>query len=244
MVGVLRLAIKFKVRRISSGEEKIPESGAAIVIAPHLCEFDSMIAPELVTRAGRMPRIFAKSSLWKVPVVKQAFNSGKLIPVERDSANAAKSIDIAREALDHGDIVFIFPEGTTSKDPDSWPMSTKTGAARLALISGAPVIPIMQDGAQFLSKKRTDLSWYPKYHSGKKVVVRLKVHDPIDFSNVFTGKVDNPTPLQIDEVNSIIEQTLTQIVEESREAKAPARYNAKLGKRVEPNVNGSEVIGE
>jgi 1-acyl-sn-glycerol-3-phosphate acyltransferase len=241
-VWILRRVIELKVLRVSEGEEKIPESGAAIVIAPHLCEFDALLAPEFVTRAGRMPRIFSKASLWKVPVVKQAFNSGKLIPVERGTENAAKSLEIAKDALTDGDVVFIFPEGTTSKDPESWPMRTKTGAARLALMSGAPVIPILQDGAQFLSKERSEqqsnLPWYPKYHHGKKVVAHLKAFDPIDFSDIFAGRFDSPTSEQIDAVNARIEQTLTKLVEDSRGAKAPALWDAKLEKRLGDDADG------
>ena len=42
----------------------------------------------------------------------------------------------------------VYPEGTITKDPDGWPMRGKTGAARIALATGCPVIPIGQWGAQ------------------------------------------------------------------------------------------------
>jgi 1-acyl-sn-glycerol-3-phosphate acyltransferase len=237
---------------VSEGEENIPASGPAIVIAPHLGSIDAVLAPELVTRAGRMPRIMAKKSLWKIPVVKQAFNSGNLIPVARSSddgsgSNANEVLAEAVKAIEQGDLVFIFPEGTYSKDPDSWPMTCKSGAARLALMTGVPVIPIMQDGEQFMVKgneHRPDLPWFDKYHKHtkagkmkKRVEVHLKVYPAIDLSSIFGadnifgitgGKVADPNPEQISAMNTLIEESLTKIIEESRGVKAPARWDPRL----------------
>ena len=53
-----------------------------------------------------------------------------------------------REALKAGEVVGIFPEGTLTRDPDQWPMEFKSGAARLALDTGVPVIPVSQWGPQ------------------------------------------------------------------------------------------------
>jgi 1-acyl-sn-glycerol-3-phosphate acyltransferase len=228
-IKVLRRTIILKTQRIEDFDsmDLIPKTGAAIVIAPHLKEFDALIAPELVTRTGRPPRIFAKASLWKIPIVKQVFNAGGLIPVERGTEKAAASLDLALEKLQNGDIVFIFPEGTVSKDKNHWPMTAKTGAARLALQSGAPVIPVLQDGAQFLGKK------YRKSH--KKVTVYTKVYPAIDFSTVadYRGEaIKKPTARQIDDANSIIEDTLTRIIELNRGQNAPLRYNAKAKRRL------------
>jgi 1-acyl-sn-glycerol-3-phosphate acyltransferase len=239
VVRVIRSVIELRTLRIEENTEGIPETGAAIVIAPHLTEFDSVIAPEVVTRAGRMPRILAKSSLWKLPVVKQAFNAGKLIPVERGTDMAAQAVIAGKEALDAGDIVFIFPEGTCSKDPDAWSMRCKTGAARLALVTGAPVIPIMQDGAQFLNKQANlDVPWSKYHHSGKpgkearKVVIHTKVYEPLDFSTVFTEPVEEPTVEQIKQVNYIIEDALTRIIQENRGFEAPVRWSTKANGRI------------
>jgi 1-acyl-sn-glycerol-3-phosphate acyltransferase len=232
--------IYLKCDRFSEGEENVPESGAAIIIAPHLGSIDAVLAPELVTRRGRMPRILAKKSLWNIPIVKQAFNSGRLIQVDR-SGTAQDSLEEARIALKNGDTVFIFPEGTYSKDPDSWPMTCKTGAARLALISGAPVVPILQDGEQFLLKKnanRTELPWFKRYHSGNRVLVHLKAYPAIDFSDIFSGQVSSPDSEIIRKVNERIEDTLTRIVEESRGVNAPKRWDDRLKKRAERGVNG------
>ncbi len=72
------------------------------------------------------------------------------IPVRRKTANASLALSDAVAALDRGECIVIYPEGTVSRDPDKWPMLAKTGVARLALLSGAPVVPVGQWGAQAL----------------------------------------------------------------------------------------------
>jgi 1-acyl-sn-glycerol-3-phosphate acyltransferase len=64
------------------------------------------------------------------------------IAVERGSANASEALDVAAAALAAGEAVGIFPEGRTTRDPEHWPERAKTGAVRLALRSGAPIVPV------------------------------------------------------------------------------------------------------
>ena len=72
------------------------------------------------------------------------------IPVQRQSAKSADALLAAVEAVNQSRAVVIYPEGTITRDPDLWPMKGKTGAARIALRTGCPVIPIGQWGAQEL----------------------------------------------------------------------------------------------
>ena len=69
------------------------------------------------------------------------------IPVERLSRNAVGAYDAAVRAIGEGECIVIYPEGTLTRDPDLWPMKGKTGAARIALATGCPVIPVGQWGA-------------------------------------------------------------------------------------------------
>ena len=70
------------------------------------------------------------------------------IPVYRGTTDAAKSLREAVEALERGEAIIIYPEGTTTKDPANWPMQAKTGIARLVLLSpDTPVVPVGQWGA-------------------------------------------------------------------------------------------------
>jgi len=92
-------------------------------------------------------RFLAKKSMFSVPVFGWIIKGMGLIPVNRDS-NPSAVLAPTREALKAGEVVGIFPEGTLTRDPDQWPMEFKSGAARLALDTGVPVIPVSQWGPQ------------------------------------------------------------------------------------------------
>ena len=97
------------------------------------------------------------------------------IPVERLSRNAVGAYDAAVAAVRDGECVVVYPEGTITRDPDLWPMVGKSGAARIALETGCPVIPVGQWGAQELlapyAKK-------PNLFPRKRIT--MKVGDPVD----------------------------------------------------------------
>ena len=73
--------------------------------------------------------------------------------------------------------MIVYPEGTASRDPDLWPMVGKTGAARLALSTGAPVIPIAHWGAQEILPYGSK-----KLHLFPRKTVRMVAGPPVDLS--------------------------------------------------------------
>ncbi len=137
-------------RRDWRGVENLPRAGGVIVASNHMTNIDPLTFAQFLYDNGRPPKILAKASLWKVPVVRWIVRSTGQIPVTRGSAGAAGSIQPAVEALRAGECVAVFPEGTLTREPNLWPMMGKTGVARLALESGAPVIPVAQWGPQKL----------------------------------------------------------------------------------------------
>ena len=81
----------------------------------------------------------------------------------------------------------VYPEGTITRDPDLWPMTGKSGAARIALATGCPVIPVGQWGAhQLLApySKKPDL--FPR----KKIIVLAG--DPVDLSDLLDRSGPRP----------------------------------------------------
>ncbi|GAA4952343.1 hypothetical protein GCM10023238_18410 [Streptomyces heliomycini] len=72
------------------------------------------------------------------------------IPVYRESTDALSAFRPAIDAVERGECVAFYPEGTLTRDPDGWPMTGKTGAARVALQTKCPVIPVAQWGANEL----------------------------------------------------------------------------------------------
>lgn len=130
------------------GHANIPPGGAAILVSNHLSYADPLLMAHYVYERPGHPRFLAKDSLFRIPAVGWLLRKLEQIPVRRHSVDAAAALDAAVQMLKAGKAVIIYPEGTCTKDPDLWPMQGKTGVARLALSTGAPVIPIAQWGAQ------------------------------------------------------------------------------------------------
>lgn len=132
------------------GTENIPSKGPAIVAVNHISVFDPLAVAYAIHKIGRRPRFLAKSSLFETPFVGWVLRTARQIRVDRGSAQATDSLKYAIQALDDGEVVVIFPEGTTTVAPDLEPLPPKTGVARLALASGLPVIPCATWGGQWV----------------------------------------------------------------------------------------------
>src|SRR5690606_6686758 len=136
------------------------------------------------------------------------------IPVYRGTAAAGDSLVAAVEALEAGDCVAVLPEGTLTREPDMWPMVAKTGVARLALTSRAPVVPVAQGGAhRILGRYRKLLRPFPP----KPVAVHAGA--PVDLSDLYDRPVDAAT-LRI--ATDRVMDAVTALLEEIRGEQAPA----------------------
>ena len=147
--------LKVWTKRTWTGMENIPATGGVIIVPNHESHFDPLVVAHYIYGAHRWPRFLGKASLWKVPVLGFLLRKVQQIPVERGSVEAVKSLDALVDALNEDGVVVIYPEGTTTRQPDLWPMRGKTGAARLALLTGAPVIPMANWGAHTIYDPRT-----------------------------------------------------------------------------------------
>lgn len=213
LARLLRPLIIAMTRRDWHGEENLPEGGF-IAAANHVTNVDPLTVTHYLYDNGRPPKIMAKASLWKVPVVGRVLTSTGQIPVHRGTASAGQSLDGARAALDAGECVEVFPEGTLTRDPDLWPMVAKTGVARLALASRAPVIPIAQWGAHnLLGPYSKVLKPIPR----KKVTV---VAGPaVDLSDLYDRSGESQA---LREATERIMAAITALLAEIRGEEAPA----------------------
>lgn len=114
------------------GEEHVPAAGPVVVAANH----PSVLDPFVLSSAIERPlRYLAKAELWDVPLLSPVLDALGGIPVMRGQGDRV-ALASALAALEHGDAVGIFPQGGVRRD--SW----HRGAARLALTSGAPLLPV------------------------------------------------------------------------------------------------------
>lgn len=179
--GIVRPIMNLLIGRTWQGFDKLPEGGV-IVCPNHVTEIDPLVVGHAIYSNKRYPRYLAKESLFKVPVLGFVLRQTGQVPVARTSAGASQSLLTAREVLDANGVIIIYPEGTLTRDPELWPMRGHTGAARLALQTGAPVIPMAHWGAQEL---------FPRYAKGIKLFprkhVKVVIGDPIDLDDLRDG---------------------------------------------------------
>ncbi|AUY49708.1 lysophospholipid acyltransferase family protein [Streptomyces sp. CB01881] len=130
------------------GWEHLPKEGGFITAVNHNSILDPVIYAHWQYNSGRPPRMLGKSSVFSVPFIGFMLRKTRQIPVFRESTDAARAFRAAVDAVNDGQCVQFYPEGTLTRDPDLWPMTGKTGVARVALMTGAPVIPVAHWGAQ------------------------------------------------------------------------------------------------
>lgn len=217
-------------RRHWYGQDRIPSSGGVILVSNHMGYMDALLLGEYVIWSGRWPRYLGKAELWKMPVIGWLARSCGQIPVYRRSARAGEALIAAEEALHEGKAVTIFPEGTETWDPDLWPMGAHTGAARLALRTNHPVIPIAQWGGQRIMPSRKPT--FPRLLPRKDV--ELLCGNPVDLDDL---RVHVGTDRETEAVRAATERIMDEItallaVLRKEQPPAEGRWNHKLKKRV------------
>lgn len=124
-----------------SGVERIPASGPVILVANHESLFDPWI---LALATPRQVRYMAKAELWRFRPVARVLESFGAFPVERGAGDTT-AISRAAELLRDGEVLGIFPQGTSKRLPGR---RYHRGAARLALSTGAPIVPVRLVGTR------------------------------------------------------------------------------------------------
>ncbi len=166
--------------RETTGLENVPAEGGMILAANHISHLDPIaLADHALYDLRVTPRFMAKSTLFTGNgLVARVMRGADQIPVYRHTADASKALDAAVEALNDGETVILYPEGTVSRDPGKWPMVGRTGVARLALLSGAPVVPIAQWGSQEI----LDTYRGKGFHPFPRRTMRFRVGPPVDLA--------------------------------------------------------------
>lgn len=210
--GVLRPILFAITKRDWRGTEHIPRSGGAIIAANHNSYADVLVFAHYLFDNGFTPRFIGKAEVFRVPFIGRVLLGAGQIPVQRESAQAKEAMQNAIEAVGHGELLGIYPEGTLTHDPDLWPMVGKTGAARIALATGAPVIPVAQWGSHKI---------IPLYGIGLHLWPRTQVHvhagPPVDLSP-WRGRED---PEALTEATAAIMSAITQLLANIRGEEPP-----------------------
>ena len=177
-VIILRPGLRLLMKYRWQGKENFPRTGGVILAPNHLSYADwPTIALFCDSYGHRYPVFMIKSAVFEVKVLGPLMYKLGQLPVYRGRGDAGLVLKQAEQALRAGACVIVYPEGTATRDPDLWPMVGKTGAARLALTTGAPVIPIAHWGAQEILPYGTS-----KPHLFPRKTVRMAAGPPVDLS--------------------------------------------------------------
>ena len=242
---ILRPGIRMMMRLDWSGQEHIPADGPVILAANHLSYMDIFAVSLFADSARRYPVFLAKSSLFNIPVVGTIIGKLGQLPVYRDQADAALVLRQAAELAAKNDACVIFyPEATVTRDPEQWPMVSKTGVARLALESSIPVVPIAHWGAQRILPYG---KFVPKFLPRK--TVRVVAGPTVDLSE-FAGK-----PLTNQVLRAATDKIMTQVAAQLGGLRgmtppaefyhpAVARRKLRQDLRALEDANGADAAGD
>lgn len=189
------------------GVERVPAEGPLIVVGNHLSYLDPFAHAYFVVKAGRRPRFLAKRELFESRLIGAALRGAGQIPVARGTGDQAP-LEEARRALDDGEVVVIYPEGTTTTtDPEFSPGRGKTGAVRLSLLTGVPILPVATWGGQYVWRKagRQSLAF------GRPIW--LRAGEPFDPAAAAAGAADDSPRVLTDALMAELAALVTDLRE-------------------------------
>ena len=216
VVTLLHAVLRPLTRRDWRHQEKVPRTGGVVFVVNHISNVDPLAIGQYLAFSGRWPRFLAKASLFRVPGLRWVLRGCGQIPVERGTAAARDALGAAVEAVRAGRAVVVYLEGTITLDPQLWPMRGRTGAARIALQTGAPVVPLGQWGAQ-------DIMWGKKIHLPKllpRKTLRVVTGDPVPLDDL---RGQPMTAAVLAEATDRMLAAVTALVAELRQETPPAQ---------------------
>lgn len=210
------------VRVEVAGLENIPKEGAVIVACNHRSYLDGPVIAALGSWRGRKLRFLGKREIFDAPVLGHLARAGGQIPVDRGTGSI-KPLREALDALDRGEAVAILPQGTIPRGLDFFDpvLKGRPGVARLAVESGAPVVPVALWDTERVWPRKARLPnvrpWLPG--APWRPVVHARVGEPI-FLKAPAGKEDDKETLD-GLVRQLMERIAGMLPEEVRSARPP-----------------------
>ncbi|WP_286309709.1 lysophospholipid acyltransferase family protein [Agromyces mangrovi Wang et al. 2018] len=228
LLAVLLLPPMTAMMRMRLHGEQLPKQGAFVLAPNHYSEIDPVVMGVATWHLGRLPRFLAKASLFKVPIVGWFLRTSGQIPVERAGSRSHAALRAAEELVEKGRMVVVYPEGSLTRDPELWPMRGKTGAVRIALEQGIPLIPVAHWGTQELMPR-----YGKKLHPFPRKTIDVAVGKPVDLSAFADGPLDQAT----------LSRATTVVMDEIAELLAGLRGEPAPVDRWDPTKRGQAETG-
>ena len=194
----------------------------------HVSHIDVFTFGHFLNDHGIVPHFLGKVEVFSLPVIGSIVRAAEQIPVYRETGQAVDAYRAAVAAIREGKCVALYPEGTLTRQPELWPMRAKTGAARIALETQCPVIPIAQWGPQgILAPYGHRPSLLPRH------TIKVRAGEPVDLEDLYGQPV---TAEVLADASERIMAAVTRELEVLRGELAPSG-------RFDPRAEGITVTG-
>jgi 1-acyl-sn-glycerol-3-phosphate acyltransferase len=188
MAQLLARALVATIARLHVSGDVPPALGNVplILAANHISPVDPIVLVAACQTRRIAPRIMATGGLFRAPVVGAAMRHFGHLRVDRRTPTVGQAVQVAAAAVADGSVVLVYPEGRIGLDPGLWPERGRTGTARLALATGAPVVPVAQWGSHELVPYSAPKGLARGLARAlvRRPVVRVHFGDPVDLSDV------------------------------------------------------------
>lgn len=216
LANILRPFVRLLYKIEVTGTENLPKTGGYVLAANHVTTLDALaVAYMMYFRLHRAPHFLAKEGLFRTPIVGPVLLACGQIPVFRSGRNNTDPMQSAYDVLNAGHIIGIFPEGTLTREPNQWPMRARTGAIRLSLETGVPIIPVGQWGTEAVMETYSSKIRPKPWHK-----VRIVIGKPISMDPYKDKKMSTE---DLVELSDQVMVEITNLVEELRGEKAPVK---------------------
>jgi len=215
-------------RKVWSGWEHLPHEGGFVASPNHISNFDPFPVAWYLFHSGWVPFFLGKESLFRLPLIGRLLLAAGQVPVYRRSSQAGDAYRAAVQGVRDGKCIVVFPEGTLTRDPHLWPMIGRSGAARIALETRCPLVPMAHWGAQDV---------IPHYGRGLRLLprktLRVTAGPPVDLSDLYDRPIDGAT---LREATARLMASVTDLVADLREQVPPSQ-------RWDPREHGQSESG-
>lgn len=192
----------------AAGTSHALPAGGVLVVANHRSVLDGPLLAVVGRGAARQLRMLGTAGVFTAPVLGRLLLSAGMVPVKRRTEHARAALTGAERLLRAGEAVALFPEGRINRSPDGLPQPLRSGAARLALRTGVPVVAVGMVGTDLVIRPGT---WRPVVRWGRRTRVAVRMSSPVVLHEALglTAPVADPDDHLVEAATSLMHSLLT-----------------------------------